>query len=1085
MKISTDRYFKLIQALLAIFMVTNLYADYVAGHGEVAVFRAKKQAEINAKKVQLKTQLNVVGALGVLDDELTGKQLDPVTFSRLVLGMMIGNGYRDGVTSGLKASQPERTIIERIVKRAAAHARNLNFVKDQVCKTNTTDAAVETHTKILNGWKAVIEAEPHFDYAPRSAETYKNLDQVINEICASFSGTPSQAMIQCAQLLSRNPDHEASVKNFLLCFFALSPEDKKEIISIYNDDISAAATWGGTDQDTLLMVANECNNTFKAKQFIQDRTRQKIFDRIVPLINLIPSYPQLKNLSEDTGSSLQQRNAIRAVLNYIASLNDQKEMCLDALFSRRLNSLIPPAEKLIKPNIQVLIDKIDIQPVIIDKMAIMKVLDLNISAVIKNCILAIANLSDVAMDLHYRALIEKIRKMAPIFNIARTSNETENEFKERKKNISTFYNIKHNSLISSLIQNRIAAITPPKELLNPAPVVANLLEAIDAATTLSNVGMYESNGDSFANRLINFLIGHWATDYKPETLKVTPAVMQPFKNELQARFGNIAGEYGTTATEKKKKKTMLVEKIMHGFIKNPPQTVQALMQCVPAAGALQGLLAAPVGVYTNMEKIKELPSVDWDGVLEKHVFRKYPDLRKNPAESDADYWDRIGYHVIENIYKIKIKPHIYPEGLLINLNRNVAPQLAAFSIMFSDTHDAVYGIVIDAFEASPEAIATNGWHLKQEHKEGILDFVNTGATLVRKFPQFKIDLNNSYKRVNDYIIKSLVDLFGVKKRERVNNMLRRIPKNSWQPDNYEDYPIESGLSWSFYGSSASFDQQRMELCKRVLLIFAYFDRTGAKFDIDMPDIAMLAGRFTHCADGKKDGINTVSERALCALTGVEGNLVDADFDSQLKLVIFNSLKRNAVMELADHPAYSENVSLSLAIKYRNQAFWNIQTPAEGVQGTKYSNSDYDLGDDNATDLFMRYFYQHIYVGPHELVNKIYRYLLSVTPKDRKNFIGRVSEMLAHHRPFKDMADETVDYTELVKERYCERILPASADYTLSRKGIEMILFYAGYLAWNGPAPAHPLIADWNASLLWLHTNHQEEYEEIYGKRVVR
>ena len=1063
-------YKRFVYALFAIFMLTNAYADQVASHGEVAVFRAKKQAEIDAKKVQLGTQLEVVGALGVLADELASKQLDSVTFSRLVLGMMIGNGYRDGVTTNLKASTADRANIEGFVKLAASRMNGPNLEENQIWAPQGDSVAQRQHLNVLNKWisgQTAKAAPPYFNHEPRAAEPYRPLDQIIAAICQSFDGTPSQAMIQCAELLSGNPNHEASVKNFLLCFFALSPEDKKEIVCIYNDDILAAATWGGTDQDTLLMVANECNNTFKAKQFIQDRTRQKIFDRIVPLINLIPSYSQPKNLSEDIGSSLQQRNAIIAVLKEISALTpEHKEMCLDALFSMKLNQLIPPAAKVIKPEIQTLINAIKTDPIVNGNQAIMKALQ------IKACLDEIALIPDIARDIYYKALIERIKIIVPVFQIARTNDESEGDFKQRQQTIVVAFKNKHDSLINTLIQNRIAAITPPKELLNPAPVVGNPAGAIDAADALrESAETYESNKESFEQRLTNFLIGHWAAYYKSENIEATTFIMQPFKAALQARFDNINVQYGTKASEKKKKKTMLVEKIVHGFIENPPQTVQALMQCMPAAEALQGFLAAPVGVYTNMEKIKALPSVDWDGVLEKHVFTKYPDLRKNQAESDADYWDRIGYHVIENIYKIKIKPYIYPEGLLINLNRNVAPQLAAFSIMFSDTRDAYYGIVIDA---STEA---NTWQLREEHKEGILNFVSEGATLVGKSPQFKTDLNNSYKRVNDYIIKSLVELFGVKKREYVHGML--------EPSRYEDYPIESGLNWSFYGSFASFDQQRIELCKRVLLIFAYFDRTGAKYDIDMPDIAMLVGRFTHCSDGKKDGINIVSERALSALTGVEGSLVDADFDSQLKLVILNSLKRNAVMALADHPAYSENVSLSLEIKYKNQDFWNIQTSA-APNFEKYLMSDYYLGDSHTTSLFIRYFYQHIYVGPHELVNKIYHYLLSVTPKDRDNFIGRVSTMLAQHRPFIDMQDETtVDYTELVKESYCEEIQSASADYTLSRKGIEMILFYAGYLAWNGHAPAHPLIADWNASLQWLHTNHQNAYEEIYGKRVVR
>lgn len=95
-------------------------------------FRSFNEGADNNKKVHLGTQLEVVGALGVLDDELTGRQLDPVMFSRLVLGMMIGNGYRDGVTPNLKASATDRVTIEKVVKLAASHMNGTNFAQNQI-----------------------------------------------------------------------------------------------------------------------------------------------------------------------------------------------------------------------------------------------------------------------------------------------------------------------------------------------------------------------------------------------------------------------------------------------------------------------------------------------------------------------------------------------------------------------------------------------------------------------------------------------------------------------------------------------------------------------------------------------------------------------------------------------------------------------------------------------------------------------------------------------------------------------------------------------------------------------------------------
>ena len=80
----------------------------------------------------------------------------------------------------------------------------------------------------------------------------------------------------------------------------------------------------------------------------------------------------------------------------------------------------------------------------------------------------------------------------------------------------------------------------------------------------------------------------------------------------------------------------------------------------------------------------------------------------------------------------------------------------------------------------------------------------------------------------------------------------------------------------------------------------------------------------------------------------------------------------------------------------------------------------------------------------------------------------------------------------MQERYCEVIAPTvqavaaaaigdelEPDYMFTRRGLETILFYAGYLAWNGPADQHPLIADWHANLAWLHAHDADAYSKIY------
>ena len=124
---------------------------------------------------------------------------------------------------------------------------------------------------------------------------------------------------------------------------------------------------------------------------------------------------------------------------------------------------------------------------------------------------------------------------------------------------------------------------------------------------------------------------------------------------------------------------------------------------------------------------------------------------------------------------------------------------------------------------------------------------------------------------------------------------------------------------------------------------------------------------------------------------------------------------------------------------------------------------------------LQYFYQHIYVGPHELVNAIYKYLLTADEHKRQNFLGLVGQMLSTCRPFADWVEDGIDCRNLVRERYCSATDPAM----FTRRGIETILFYAGYLAWNGPDYEHPLIADWQANLAWLRAHHPADYNKIY------
>ncbi|MEI6628656.1 MAG: hypothetical protein WCN27_04565, partial [Alphaproteobacteria bacterium] len=142
-------------------------------------------------------------------------------------------------------------------------------------------------------------------------------------------------------------------------------------------------------------------------------------------------------------------------------------------------------------------------------------------------------------------------------------------------------------------------------------------------------------------------------------------------------------------------------------------------------------------------------------------------------------------------------------------------------------------------------------------------------------------------------------------------------------------------------------------------------------------------------------------------------------------------------------------------------------------------TDDDLASPN-TDRVLQYFYQHVYVGPHELVNVIYTNLKSAGPHTRAGFFGFACTMLAGCSPFKDLQENLYDFRNCVKERYCE--LVGHEDYMFTRKGIETLLFYAKYLAWNGPAAQHPLKVDWEETLEWVQAKSPVQYAKIYKDR---
>ncbi len=1145
MSILFRHYSKCIQAVLAIFMVTHIVAEPMplANHKDIAIFREMKKQEIATKKAEFNTKLDVVGALGVLENDLAVHIIDPITFSRYALGMMIGNGYPDGVTTGLRANPNERAYIEHIIKMASAHSRALNFSPDQIWSANN-DArsipALREHIATLNNLSRIAPAEPSFEYAPQLGERYQDLDSMLREICASFAGTPAEALIRQAQI----DFADVNTKPFLLTFISLSEFEQSEIVDVFNK----YQTDDGIDLVTAYrIVAASCTNKDEAWRIIESH----VLTPVQPLIAAIPAGPI--TMLDHTGSTLAQRDAIRAFLGALEDLGfsaNKKEICLNALF-RTLN--LPAAAHAIAPPIQALIEAIPLMPKITDVLAATRFTLIHYLP-IKNCYAAINLLEPIQRDIHYCALIEKIRRI---------------NFDKESVQINVL-NRQKNVMIEGLIASRLKDFTPPKELISPVPAIAPVPpEVIDSVHALApliagpnlhehiaeygeppNAGFPASDDYrfidtclAFNNRLANFLARHCVVNYIPAA---SDAQRQQIIHTARQKLAQLDTHHLGTLIEKKCAKIALIEGVLHQLLSNqpalpPPQLllhhqdtvanrnaiVQALVidrlaemgldlgddpdtedqirQAVeaeipqvlplPAVGhdysnvqnviALIDAIPPPeTHVFTNMEKIKEIPSANWDDNLQNCVFGDHPALRRNAAESEQAYWARIGLYCI-GVYNTKIKPHIFPDHLEATFNAvgGALPQLLPFTTPMFDAPNDASNVFSFHTPAGAPIFDQAGNLLTQQnipagmqdnvYAQQIYEFDLTRANLNAAIPQFRTNIARAYERVHAYAIKTLTELFDTGTALVDPQAGQNLVHN-----------------WVF---PHGFTPERIELCKKTLFIFSYFDRPGGNYDEDYADMQMLIGRFAHCPDGKKTGIENIASRALTALTGQV--LAEAeDFATFVNNIILRTFKSNTVDELAAHQHY-ENVSIETTIKHRNQAFWNIPTAIVPAYIEHYFDSDYafasvmppagqrlslaqKIANYQNMDLLLQYFYQHIYVGPHELVNQIYQYLHSANQVTREEFFDHVRAMLKTRRPFTDWKDEDseLDFIrELMQERYCSAVDPAM----FTRRGIEIILFYAGYLAWNGPHHEHPLIADWQENLDWLRASDADAYSKIY------
>ncbi len=667
----------------------------------------------------------------------------------------------------------------------------------------------------------------------------------------------------------------------------------------------------------------------------------------------------------------------------------------------------------------------------------------NINYKINFCISKIIELPLNQRSQWLDLLKEKIKKMQPTYDGG------------QKAMLPGQFNTAVLSMMANIESNNpMQANVKPKLDPQPAilPILAlntadNLNLAIDQLDRRVIDVLTDKNAPNRDKRLEEYVLSHWHKYYK------TPAInANMIKRQLQNIFNTI-NLTGDSSVKKTAQKVVLIERILQDMMKITPHnglTLGSIIQNITDS-VHQNLVTAVTmpSIFTRMEKIKEFSSVNWDQVLCDNVYDLYANLKKGDQESQPAYWTRIGNYVID-IYNAKVKPYIYPDGLYQSLCNNNAVKLTPLNVIFSD------------YQTSTNAVTSNNCY--------IFD-INT-VNLSRESLPFKKELANSYEKIHDYFIKTLTQLFNT------------------------NHPIRQGLNWDWYhGLENDWNNpERLELCKRTLAIFAYFNRQGDHYNDDIVDTAALAGGFTHCKDGKKGAIGSVSSRILQALTGENEVLVAEDFDSVLKKRILPNFKIDTIDALANHD-HGENVSIIGAIKQRHKDFWEFPCDIVANYGGNYRYCDYaymDAGwneayNEDVSDKILQHFYQHIYVGSHELVNTIYAYLKTGNEEDSRkkcaDFLGLAMTRLSKQRPFEELILNTFDFAPMFKARYCELRDPNkdNGDYMPTRKGLETILFYGDYLAWNGEPDDHPLRKDWEETLGYLRTHHQDVYNDIYDR----
>jgi hypothetical protein len=125
------------------------------GHEEIIHFRSTESVAISAEKSSLGTAYDAVAILSLANKR---KATDPVYYSRLVQGVCLGYGFKNGVQSSLVPSAGDRRIFQESLESAGEHLLSTSALPTGAAVWNITSENHDRHAAQMAQWLGLRRA---------------------------------------------------------------------------------------------------------------------------------------------------------------------------------------------------------------------------------------------------------------------------------------------------------------------------------------------------------------------------------------------------------------------------------------------------------------------------------------------------------------------------------------------------------------------------------------------------------------------------------------------------------------------------------------------------------------------------------------------------------------------------------------------------------------------------------------------------------------------------------------------------------------------------------------------------------------